>query len=290
MPSFVLVIMSPSTVRRIDTSRALDSPTHEELYALLSTLCATGLWKLGSCYDDLRDTRPFDTAHYNPTYFNSSGAICVARGLTDKASAAALETAGIQYLKFKLQCGVNVRSSDDVPHVGYSSSRPGALYIVPVQRRFTTQKHFWEEHKSRYKMTKGGLPGLMEQRRSAGLNPHKPHTPSLADGRKHDGGKQPKRKVYMPDEDFVSLLMDCGIPLDQLDRAFAYVSCGPFNKLLDKFREVRKVAGKLSRLFGGKHIRDPKFKRIKPLFLQARKSPKSAQGTLDSFFSAAPRK
>ena len=272
-------------MRRINMSHALDSPTPEELRVLLSTLCSTGLWKLGSCYGDMLDRRPFDTAHYNPTYFNSSGAICVARGLTDKASAAALETAGIQHLKYKRLCGVNVKSSDDVPHAGYSSSRPGALYIVPVQPRYTTQKHFWEEHKSHYKMTKGGA-GLMEQRRAAG---QPPHTPSTADGRKHDGGKQPKRKVHMHDEDFVSLLIDCGIPLDQLDRAFACVSCTPFNNLLDTFWEVPDVALKLSRLFGGTHICDSKFKRVKPIFFRAREN-KSTQGRLDSFFSAAPRK
>ena len=279
---------------RINMSHALDSPTPVELRVLLSTLCKTGLWKLGSCYGDLLDTRPFNAVHYNPTYFNSSGAICVARGLTDKASAAALETAGIQYLKFKLQCGVNVKSSDDVPHHGYSSSRPGALYIVPVQPRFRTQQEFWEKHKTYYMMTNGGA-GLREQRLAAGQPPHKPqthkpHTPSTADGRKHDGGKQPKRKVCMPDDAFVSLLIDCGIPLDQLDRAFTCVSCGPLNKLLDKFWEVPKVALKLSRLFGGTHISDAKFKRVKPIFLRAREKSKSTQGTLDSFLSAAPRK
>ena len=293
---------------RINMSHALDSPTPEELRVLLSTLCATGLWKLGQCFGDLLDTRPFHTCHYDPTYFNSSGALCVARGLTDTASAAALETAGIQHLKFELRVGVNVRSYEsDVSHDGYSSSRPGALYIVPVQPRFTTQQHFWEKHKSRYKMTKGGA-GLREQRRAAGQPPHgphkphkphgphkphkpnKPHTPSTADGRKHDGGKQPKRKVHMHDEDFVSLLIDCGIPLDQLDRAFVYTSNSNFNKLLDNFWKVPEVALKLSRLFGGTHIRDCKFKRIKPIFLRAREKSKSMQGTLDSFFSAAPRK
>jgi len=280
--------MSPSTVRRINTSHALLSPTPEELCEHLSTLCSTGLWKLGQCYNDRRDARPFDPCHYNPTYFNTAGAICVARGITDKASAAALETAGIQYLKFTLRVGVNVRNSDDVPHDGYSSSRPAALYIVPVQPRFTTQQQFWDEHKSHHKMTHGGA-GLMEQRRVVGLPPHKPHTPSTEDGRKHDGGKQPTKHVNMHDDDFVSLLIDSGIPLDQLDRAFAQKSCGRFSKLLDIFWEVPEVARKLSLLFGGKHIGDTKFKRIKPIFERARKS-KSTQGRLDSFFSAAPRK
>jgi hypothetical protein len=130
--------MSLSTMRRINADHALLSPTPEALCELLLELCSTGLWKLGSCFEDLLDVRPFAPAHYNPTYFDTAGAMCVAYGITGKGYAAVLETAGIQHLKFTLRVGVNVKNSDDVPHDGYSRSRPAALYIVPVLPRFTT--------------------------------------------------------------------------------------------------------------------------------------------------------
>ena len=165
---------------RVDMSQALVAPTKAELTAFLTGVCTDGrLWKLGSCFEDLLDTRVHNTAHYSPTFFNRPGAMCVAKGMTAKEQAATLETAGIQHLKFALRVGVNVKSFDDVPHDGYSPARPGALYIVPVQPRFTTQQQFWDERKSYYKQTHGGA-GIMEQRRAAGLPAH---TPSTADGK-----------------------------------------------------------------------------------------------------------
>lgn len=220
--------MNLSTIRHINTGHALHLPTPEALYELLSELCTPGLWKLGSCYQDLLDVRPFDQAHYNSTYFNTAGAMCVAYGITSQANAKALETAGIEHLKFTLLVGVNVRISDDVPHNGYSPSRPAALYIVPVQPRFTTQQQFWHEHKSYYKQTHGGA-GLMEQREAAGLpltmHPTT-HNYVRAPGA-HDGGKQPMKHIHMDDDDFVEHLMASGIPLDELDHAFAARSGGP---------------------------------------------------------------
>ena len=58
------------------------------------------------------------------------------------------------------------------------------------------------------------------------------HTPGTEDGHKHDGGKQPKKQVRMDDDDFVSGLIHSGIPLAQLDMAFAGKSFGRLNKLL----------------------------------------------------------
>eukprot|EP00325_Prymnesiales_sp_UTEX-LB-985_P032348 CAMPEP_0174719302 /NCGR_PEP_ID=MMETSP1094-20130205/30898_1 /TAXON_ID=156173 /ORGANISM="Chrysochromulina brevifilum, Strain UTEX LB 985" /LENGTH=352 /DNA_ID=CAMNT_0015919579 /DNA_START=215 /DNA_END=1270 /DNA_ORIENTATION=+ len=260
--------MSLSTMRRINIGHALLTPTPEALCELLSELCSTGLWKFGSCFEDLLDIRPFDSAHYNPTYYNTAGAICVAFGITGKALAATLETAAIKHLKHTLRVGVNDKSSDDVPHDRISATRLQALYIVPVLPRFTTQQQFWDEHKSYYKQTNGGA-GLMEQRRALGLSAH---TPSTEDGRKHDGGKQPKKHVCMNDDDFVSGLIHSGIPLAQLDSAFAGQSCGRLNKLLAVFWKVPEVARKLALLFGGKEIRDSKFKRVKPIFERARSS------------------
>ena len=60
---------------------ALCSPSVSQLIALLASLCSTGLWKLGSCFERLLDTRTHDAAHYNPMYFNRDGAICVAYGI-----------------------------------------------------------------------------------------------------------------------------------------------------------------------------------------------------------------
>ena len=42
----------------IDMSRAMLQPTQEELTRCLSLVCADGLWKLGSCYEDQLDLRP----------------------------------------------------------------------------------------------------------------------------------------------------------------------------------------------------------------------------------------
>ena len=92
------------TDSRINTHHALFKPTPEALRELLSVLCSTGLWKLGSCYEDMLDTRPF-SSQYNSTYFHTAGAMCVAFGITSKATAAALETAGIMHLKVHASCG-----------------------------------------------------------------------------------------------------------------------------------------------------------------------------------------
>ena len=211
-------------MRRINIDHALLLPTLEALCELLSELCTHGLWKLGSCYEDMLDVRPISAVHYNPTYFSNAGAMCVAHGITDKAYAATLETAGIQHLKFTLGVGVNVKSCDDVPHDGYSPSRPAALYIVPVLPRFTTQQQFWDEHKSYYKQKHAGLPGLVEQREASGLPLYAPETTPRTYHRApgaHDGGKQPKKHVKMDDDDFVSALIESGIPPAELDRAFA---------------------------------------------------------------------
>ena len=275
-------------MQRISTDHALLAPTPEALCVLVSELCSTGLFKLGSCFEDQLDVRPFDSAHYNSTYFNTAGAMCVAYGITDKANAAALETAGIQHLKYTLRVGVNVKSSDDVPHDGYSPARPAALYIVPVLPRFTTQQQFWDEHKSYYKLTNGGA-GLMEQRLAAGLPAHETHTSSREDGRKHDGGKQPKKHVFMDDDDFVSGLINSGIPLAQLDSAFAGKSFSRLNKLLAIFWKVPEVARELSLLFGGKEIADAKFKRVKLIFELARKSGASASSAPLPLDATEPR-
>ena len=115
----------------------------------------------------------------------------------------------------------------------------------------------------------------MEQREAAGLPiqapDSAPRTYHRAPGA-HNGGKQPKKQVHMDDDDFVSGLIHSGIPLAQLDSAFAGKSCGRLNKLLAIFWKVPEVACELSLLFGGKEIRDNKFKRIKPIFELARKS------------------
>ena len=218
--------------------------------------------------EDLLDTRPRDACHYNPRYFDRDGAMCVAYGITDKLSAEALKTAGIQHLLGVLRVGVNDKSADAVPHYEISAARLQALYIVPVLPRFTTQQQFWDEHKSYYKQTHGG-DGLMEQRRALGLPAHAPHAPH---GRNHDGGKQPKKQVHMDDDDFVSGLIHSGIPLAQLDMAFTKSSCGRLNKLLAIFWKVPEVARELARLFGGKMIRNDKYKRVKPIYERARKS------------------
>ena len=145
----VLALMAPSP-NRVNMDHALCSPSAAQLIALLVSLCSTGLWKLGSCFERLLDVRTHDSAHYNPKYFNRDGAICVAYGIASKVLAATLETTGIQYLKYTLRVGVNSKDSDDVPHDGYNFSNLAALYLVPVVARITTQAQFFQEHVSYY--------------------------------------------------------------------------------------------------------------------------------------------
>ena len=102
----VLASMAPSP-NRVNMNRALCSPSVAQLFALLASLCSTGLWKLGSCFERLLDVRTHDAAHYNSKYFNRDGAICVAYGIASKVTAATLESTGIQYLKYTLRVGVN---------------------------------------------------------------------------------------------------------------------------------------------------------------------------------------
>jgi hypothetical protein len=264
--------MSLSAMRRINIHHGLHSPSKEQLTTLLSTLCSDGrLWKLGSCFEDLLDGRPFSVTHYNSTRFDTVDAMCVAYGITTKELAAALETAGLRHLKHTLLVGVNIKDQDDVPHDAITAAHPQALYIVPVVRTITTQAQFKAEHLSEYKLKNLGVPTLMEQRVAQGLPPHKPHKPHILKV-KHDGGKQPKKQVHMDDDDFVSGLIHSGIPLAQLDSAFTGTSCSRLNKLLAIFWKVPEVARELSLLFGGTQIADAKFKRIKPIFERARKS------------------
>ena len=257
-------------MRRINIQHGLHSPSEEQLTALLSNICQDGrLWKIGSCFEDQLDIRPFSTIHFNSTWFDTVDAVCVAYGIPTKEFAAALETHGICHLKYTLLVGVNVKDKDDVPHDDISAARPQALYLVPVVRTITTQTQFKTEHLSAHKLKNLGVPTLTEQRVALGLPPHVLHVFKV----KHDGGKQPKKQVHMNDDDFVRGLIHSGIPLTQLDSAFNGVrSTTRFNKLLAIFWEVPEVASELSLLFGGKFMADSKFKRIKPIFERARKS------------------
>ena len=133
-------------LRLINIHHALHSPSEEILTTLLSILCSDGwLWKLGSCFEDQLDARPFSTTHYNPTWFDTKGAMCVAYGIATKDRAKALESAGIQHLKHTLHIGVNVKDTDDVPHDAICAARPQALYIVPALSTITTQAQFRAE-------------------------------------------------------------------------------------------------------------------------------------------------
>ena len=284
-------------MRRINIQHGLHSPSEEQLTALLSTICQDGrLWKIGSCFEDQLDIRPFSLTHYNPAWFDTVDAVCVAYGIPTKEFAAALETHGICHLKYTLLVGVNVKDKDDVPHDDISAARPQALYLVPVVRTITTQTQFKAEHLSAHKLKNLGVPTLTEQRVALGLTPrqtHKPHKLHVFEHGGHvghDGGKQPKKQVHMNDDDFVRGLIHSGIPVAQLDSAFNGVrSTGRFNKLLAIFWEVPEVASELSLLFAGKQMDDAKYKRIKPIFERARKSGASSSSAPLPLDATEPR-
>ena len=255
---------------RIDMSHAMHVPTKEELTRLLSHLCAGGgLWKLGACFEDQLDLRPFSAAHYDSTWFERFP-LCVAYGIESKSLSASLETAGICHLK-RMEVGVNVKNSDDVPHHGISAARKQALYVVPVKRTITTVRQFKDEHKSYYKQTHGGV-GLKAQRVALGLPPNKPYKPQdLTTRKEQDPTKeQPKKHICLDDTKFVSGLINSGIPLDIMDPAFAGTSPFRINKMFALFWEVPEVGPNLKRL-SGKNMAYSKFKRIKPIYERARK-------------------
>ena len=264
----------------IDMRHAIYMPTEEELTRLLSVVCGDGgLWKLGSCYEDQLGSRPFDAVHYNNEWFERTP-VCVARGIDSKALAALLETAGIRHLK-RMDVGVNVKNSDDVPHDGISAARTQALYVVPVKRTITTVQQFKDEHVSYYKKTHGGA-GLKAQRVAQGLpltdtttrKEQDPTTRKERDpaktSRLHDGGEQPKKQIHLDDTKFVSGLINSGIPLDIMDPAFDGTSPFRINKMFALYWEVPEVGPNLKRL-SGKNMRSDKFKRIKPIYERARK-------------------
>ncbi|EGB05587.1 hypothetical protein AURANDRAFT_66358 [Aureococcus anophagefferens] len=147
---------SRPAARRVDMSRALCNPSRHELLELVDVLLRTGLWKVGGCYEDQIDIRPFSST-YEPEYYYRQGAILLAYGLVDTARAEQLETAALQRAKFELGTGVNTKDRDGLPHDNYSSARPGALYAVPVRTDVaTTQEEFKRVFVSYYLKLKGG--------------------------------------------------------------------------------------------------------------------------------------
>ena len=275
----------------INMTNALYSPNPEELKTVLSRVFKGGqLCKLGSCFEDLLGKRPFDQVHYDVKFFTRDP-VCVAYGIKSKPLAAMLETSGIQHLKH-LGIGVNVKSKDDVPHDGISDARRQALYVVRVVPTITTPQQFKLEHKSYYKLTRGGK-GLKEQRKDLGLPPNKPQDPATrkvqdpamrkeqdpATRKEFHGGKQPKEHIHLPDTKFVSGLINSGIPLDIMDPAFAGASASRFNKMFARFWEDPKVGPNLKRL-SGKTMANDKFKRIKPIYERARKVGRQASARL----------
>ena len=147
-----------SDMSKINIQHAQHSPSTEQLSTLLSALCSDGrLYKLGSCFVDLLDTRPYSASQYNGT-FDTKDAMCVAYGITNKQLAESLETAGIGHLKHTLHVGVNFKDKDAVPHGAISPARPQALYIVPVVRTIKTQAQFKTVHLSDYKLKQLAVP------------------------------------------------------------------------------------------------------------------------------------
>jgi hypothetical protein len=247
----------------------MQRPTKEELTRRLSLLlCADGgLWKFGPCYEFSSTRVPSILCTTTARWFEPFP-LCVAYGIMSKSLAALLETAGyagIRHLK-RMDVGVNVKNSDDVPHEWHQCrSQAGPLYVVPVKRTITTVRQFKGEHVSYYKQTHGGV-GLKEQRLALGLPPNKPQDPTTRKerdpaktSRLHDGGEQPKKHICLDDTKFVSGLINSGIPLDIMDPAFAGTSAFRINKMFALFWEGLK---RLS----GKNMATDKFKRIKPIY------------------------
>ena len=152
-----------------------------------------------------------------------------------------LESFGIQHLK-AIGVGVNVKSTDDVPHDKISLNRPQALYVVPAQAWIKSQSHFKEVHRSEYKQRQGPDYVVPSKRPDFVRKPHKPHRPHKPHTfvKPHNGGVQPKKQVHMPDETFVMGLIHSGIPLEELQFAFSKLSktrcCAVFGRCRKSLR------------------------------------------------------
>ena len=111
----------------------LHSPTTDQLCAFLyEKVKVSGLWKLGQCFEDRLHSRTNDASHYDLQFFDCDSAICVAHGITDKARAAELESAGIQYLKHKLSVGVNMKNKQG-RELGLTLSRLVLVSFPPIR-------------------------------------------------------------------------------------------------------------------------------------------------------------
>ena len=186
----------------LDTTQALYNPTSAVLIELETANLSTGLWKIGSCYEDKLSIRPRCAAQYDPVYFDRDRAVRLCYGLVDTAHAALLETACIRHAKFDLMTGVNTKSKDDTPHDGYCAGRPGALYAVPVRSDVaTTQEEFTQVHVSYYMQS-----------------------------------KPPKKSTHQKRQELLEQLI-AAIPMQQLQRAFdqRWTSAWELRKLQPKY-------------------------------------------------------
>ncbi|KAH8067237.1 hypothetical protein JL721_7639 [Aureococcus anophagefferens] len=115
---------SRPAARRVDMSRALCNPSRHELLELVDVLLRTGLWKVGGCYEDQIDIRPFSST-YEPEYYYRQGAILLARSGRHGSAVGLSRTAALQRAKFELGTGVNTKNRDLPDNYSF---RFGALY------------------------------------------------------------------------------------------------------------------------------------------------------------------
>jgi hypothetical protein len=148
--------------------KPLRNPSVKELKARLRDLHANAslhVAKIGQAYSDRADARMTGNHYHGDWYARLQGQI-LADGIEDDAHAILLEQAGIDFMTQHNNLCLNEQKAG-LPRMpgqdGYSVSRTGVVYYMPLHPRLTREDYFHTltGHKSYYQQTQGG--GLKAQ-------------------------------------------------------------------------------------------------------------------------------
>jgi len=145
----------------------LCNPSVEQLKTRLQSLHANDslhVAKIGQAYGDRAGARMTGNHYHGDWYARIQGQI-LAEGIVEDAHAVLLEQAGIDFMTQQNLClneqnaGLSRMSGQD----GYSVSRTGVIYYMPLHPRLTREDYFHTltGHKSYHLLTQGG--GLKAQ-------------------------------------------------------------------------------------------------------------------------------
>jgi len=230
-------------------------------------------WKFG--VGSTKDLRRFDPVHYDPRWYDTASSLVLACDVVTNEKASSLEQCLID-----LDISVNHNASG-LP-CQYSASSPAIIYAVPLNEGLSIAD-FWATHKSYYierqelgigknKARELGIIRTLAQERAMGLRD--PVAVYISD--------QPTTHVHMDDKKWLRILLDSGLNLSALDRAMEKSSNGRLNTLTSPILKSTPQPGsteasllkELQKLTSGKSglTSNEKFKRLKPMYWEMRKS------------------